>query len=161
MFFQLREQVKLSRDHVPSSEVRSVTPIEQIMSANTLIFVASYNSFSVLAHEPKGTPAKYSLSAFRFDPETSQMTLVAINDQVENLAFLRWSRDHNLLYGCSESIEKEDVGKFSIPMAVKKNVSFFFVNQKRFFFSFFVISFPFVLFLLLLTLFLIIFFSFS
>jgi len=78
------------------------------MSTDTLVFVASYNSFSDLAHEPKGTPAKYSLSIFRFDPDSSSMTLVSVTNVIHNPAFLRWSPCHNILYACSESIQNED-----------------------------------------------------
>lgn len=82
---------------------------------SSFVFVSSYDDFAQLAHSPKGKPAQNSLRVFGFDEEQGTMTLLYVTHVEQNPAFLRYSRMHNVLYACTESIEKEDkVHAFSV-----------------------------------------------
>jgi len=75
---------------------------------SSFVFVSSYNDFDQLAHSPKGGLAKNSLRVFGFDADQGTLTLLYLTNIAQNPAFLRYSRVHNILYSCTESIENED-----------------------------------------------------
>jgi 6-phosphogluconolactonase (cycloisomerase 2 family) len=75
---------------------------------SSFVFVSSYNDFDQLAHSPHGAIAKNSLRVFGFDADQGTLTLLSLTNVAQNPAFLRYSRVHNILYACTESIENED-----------------------------------------------------
>jgi 6-phosphogluconolactonase (cycloisomerase 2 family) len=79
-----------------------------------LVFVSSYSTFSNLAHTPKGSPSANTLHVYRLDPDNNSLTLLHASNFDQNLAFLRYSRKQNVLYGVSESIVETDTGMRNI-----------------------------------------------
>lgn len=88
-----------------------------------LVFVGSYSTFSNLAHKPKGSPSPYTLHVFRLDPNNYSLTLLHTSNFDQNLAFLRYSPKHNVLYTVSESIVETDRGIFKVCTELKFLVS--------------------------------------
>ncbi|CAM9537426.1 unnamed protein product, partial [Phaeothamnion confervicola] len=83
--------------------------------SDPLVFVGCYNRFDNLAHAPKGTPAKQSIYVYRLHRKTGTMTLLTVNNSLENPAFFRYHPKHNILYTCTEDITKDnDVAAFAV-----------------------------------------------
>ncbi|CAN0302346.1 unnamed protein product [Ectocarpus sp. 6 AP-2014] len=86
-----------------------------VTQEDPLVVVASYNKFDNLAHVPRGTTAGHTLSCFRLHRESATMTLLAVEDTLENPAFLRFHPQYNILYACTEDITKDnEVACFSV-----------------------------------------------
>lgn len=65
--------------------------------------------FDNLAHVPKGTASdSHTLRVFRLHRATATMTLIAVEDTLENPAFLRFHPEINILYACTEDITKDN-----------------------------------------------------
>lgn len=79
------------------------------MDAHPLVFIACYTDFDVLAHKPTGTRAKFGIYIYRLDPKLGQLVLLSVCEDVgHNPAFLRFHPKRNILYACTESIERND-----------------------------------------------------
>jgi len=89
------------------------------MTADPLVFVGCYNRFDNLAHAPKGTPARHSIRVYRFHAQSGTLTLLTVNDLLENPAFFRYHPNKNILYCCTEDITKDnEIAAFSVsPMS--------------------------------------------
>ncbi|KAG5174906.1 Lactonase, 7-bladed beta-propeller-domain-containing protein [Tribonema minus] len=74
-----------------------------------LVFVGCYNRFDNLAHAPRGTPASHSIRVYRFHRATGTMTLLTVNNTLENPAFFRYHPLRNVLYACTEDITKDNL----------------------------------------------------
>eukprot|EP00611_Tribonema_gayanum_P032116 TRINITY_DN945_c0_g3_i2.p1 TRINITY_DN945_c0_g3~~TRINITY_DN945_c0_g3_i2.p1 ORF type:complete len:464 (+),score=137.86 TRINITY_DN945_c0_g3_i2:150-1394(+) len=74
-----------------------------------LVFVGCYNRFDNLAHAPRGTPASHSIRVYRFHRATGTMTLLTVNNTLENPAFFRYHPLRNVLYTCTEDITKDNL----------------------------------------------------
>ncbi|CAN0439253.1 unnamed protein product, partial [Ectocarpus sp. 12 AP-2014] len=86
-----------------------------VTKEDPLVVIASYNKFDNLAHVPRGTTAGHTLSCFRLHRESATMTLLAIEETLENPAFLRFHPQYNILYACTEDITKDnEVACFSV-----------------------------------------------
>lgn len=73
-----------------------------------LVFVACYTNFDNLAHAPSGKRAKFGIYIYRFDETAGQMVLLSVCEDVgENPAFLRYHPEENILYACTESIDRD------------------------------------------------------
>ncbi|CAM9411083.1 unnamed protein product [Choristocarpus tenellus] len=84
-------------------------------AVDPLVFVASYNRFESLAHAPKGTPAKATIHIFRLHRATGMMTLLTVDDTLENPAFFRYHPTQNIMFCCTEDIKKDnEIAAFSI-----------------------------------------------
>ncbi|CAN0219981.1 unnamed protein product, partial [Ectocarpus fasciculatus] len=72
--------------------------------------------FDNLAHVPRGTTAAgHTLSCFRLHRESATMTLLAVENTLENPAFLRFHPRYNILYACTEDITRDnEVACFSV-----------------------------------------------
>ena len=70
---------------------------------------ASFIRFDNLAHAPSGAPAKrHTLRVYRLHRSTGTLTLLAVNSNLENPAFLRFHPEYNVLYACTEDITKDN-----------------------------------------------------
>lgn len=72
------------------------------------VFVSCYNRHDNLAHQPKGTPAKYGIYVFRLDPAKGTLTLFSVSEDEEcdNPAFIRYHPKLQVLYACTEDINE-------------------------------------------------------
>ncbi|CAM9779240.1 unnamed protein product [Chrysoparadoxa australica] len=94
-----------------SSEITLATQRE----ADPLVFVSSYTTFSNLAHAPRGTPAKHGISVYRLHKETGTLTLLTVNNDLQNPSFFRYHPKLNVLYTCTESIKDNDtIASFAV-----------------------------------------------
>mmetsp|Transcript_116185 Transcript_116185/g.200682 ORF Transcript_116185/g.200682 Transcript_116185/m.200682 type:complete len:465 (-) Transcript_116185:325-1719(-) len=88
------------------------SPLKRAYSANDsanwpLVVTSCYTRFDNLAHGPRGTEAKTSMSVHRLCPSDGSLTaLFKGEDQVTNPAFLRWHPSVNILYGCTEDVKE-------------------------------------------------------
>ncbi|CAN0489824.1 unnamed protein product, partial [Laminaria digitata] len=74
-----------------------------------LFLAASKRRFDNLAHVPRGTTSDgNSLRVFRLHRKTATMTLLAVEDTLENPAFLRFHPEYNVLYACTEDITRDN-----------------------------------------------------
>lgn len=89
------------------------------MSSDPLVVVGCYNRFDNLAHVPRGTPATHSTRVYRFHRENGMMTLLTVDDSLENPAFYRFHPKKNVIYCCTEDIHKDnEIAAFAIsPMS--------------------------------------------
>lgn len=70
---------------------------------------ASLDRFDNLAHVPRGTASDANtLRIFRLHRKTATMTLLAVDDTLQNPAFLRFHPKYNVLYACTEDITREN-----------------------------------------------------
>lgn len=99
-------------------------PMQARSTPYPLVFVASYSTFSNLAHTPKGSPSPYTLYVYRLDPVNNSLTLLHTSNFDQNLAFLRYSRKHNVLYAVSESILETDKGTKPHPLVLIVSICF-------------------------------------
>eukprot|EP00543_Licmophora_paradoxa_P009451 CAMPEP_0202476150 /NCGR_PEP_ID=MMETSP1360-20130828/93274_1 /ASSEMBLY_ACC=CAM_ASM_000848 /TAXON_ID=515479 /ORGANISM="Licmophora paradoxa, Strain CCMP2313" /LENGTH=507 /DNA_ID=CAMNT_0049103349 /DNA_START=56 /DNA_END=1579 /DNA_ORIENTATION=+ len=73
-----------------------------------LFVVSSYSNFEKLAHGPRGTEARHSLSVYLFNPSDGSMILqnkLGDPKEVINPAFSRFHPRLNVVYTCTEDIE--------------------------------------------------------
>lgn len=72
------------------------------------VFVSCYNNLTNLAHQPKGTPAKFGMYVFRLDPMKGTMTLFSVCEDEEclNPAFIRYHPKLQMVYACTEDINQ-------------------------------------------------------
>jgi len=69
------------------------------------VCASSYTSPVDLAHRPRGTPARHSLSLYKLDEKSGQLTLMTVKGGLDNAAFLRSHPKQNIFYCVTESIK--------------------------------------------------------
>lgn len=67
------------------------------LESDPLVFVNSYNNFEALAHKPRGSPARHSVRVYRLHRKTGSLTLLTVNNTLENPAFMRYGSSFNCL----------------------------------------------------------------
>lgn len=69
--------------------------------------VSCYSDFDVLAHKPRGTQANHALHIYELDPAHGTMVLVSVKNDCVNPAFSRFDDKNNMLYTCTEFLNKQ------------------------------------------------------
>lgn len=72
-----------------------------------IFVVSTYSRFDNLAHGPFGTESKFGLYTYGFNSSTGTMTLLSVTgSEIVNPAFSRMHNTKNIVYCCTEDIEK-------------------------------------------------------